>query len=89
MFMATQVPVTEESLEEMILAVEARQAAEEDDEEALLDELIREMADIRAEPMTGEAFIREDEFFCRACHLILHRARLADRTRLICEDCLD
>jgi formamidopyrimidine-DNA glycosylase len=86
--MATQVMLDEQSLEQLVEAVEARQAGEEDDEEAILDELIREMADIRAEPMTGEAFIREDEFFCRACGMILHRTRLADRTRLICEDCL-
>jgi formamidopyrimidine-DNA glycosylase len=85
--MATQVMLDEQSLEQLVEAVEARQAAEEDNEEAAFNELIMELADIRAEPFVDEEFMREDEFACRSCNMILHRSRLADRSRLICEDC--
>jgi hemerythrin len=84
---ASRVLLEEESLEQMALAIEARQAAEEEDEEADLDELIRELADIRVEPFVDEEFMREDEFACRSCGMILHRSLLANRRRLVCIDC--
>ncbi len=87
--MASQTVVAERSLEQLVLESEARQAAEEDDEEAVLDELIREFADIRAEPFVDEEFMREDEFACRSCRLILNRSLLADRSRFLCVDCIE
>jgi Domain of unknown function (DUF4193) len=70
----------------------------DDDEEALLDELIEAMvspdeAAIEAseaipkdiDPRSGRA----DEFTCRSCHLIVSRSCLADQERSICRDCTD
>jgi hypothetical protein len=86
--LSTQIFVEEQSLERLVEAVEARQAAEEDDDEAAFNELIKELADIRIEPFVDEEFMREDEFACRVCNMIMHRSRLADGGRFICEDCI-
>lgn len=73
------------------LNVEAKQALEHDradDEEAALDELIAELSTpVEEEALSLEEFVREDEFVCRFCHLVLHRSRLADRHRMICTGC--
>ena len=80
--------IEEESLERLVEAAEARQAAEEDDEEAALDELIKEFADIRPGVFVDEEYIRDDEFACRGCHMIRHRSRLADEGRFLCKECV-
>jgi hypothetical protein len=89
--MPTQLQVVEErSLEQIAEALERRQAREEreDDAEAAIDELIREMADIHASSHDDEEFIRGDEFSCQTCHLVLHRSLLGDPVDMVCEECI-
>jgi hypothetical protein len=60
---------------------------EEQGEEAL-DRLIEDIADRQPPERGREAYEpTEDEFACRACHLIFARSCLADRARTFCRDC--
>jgi Domain of unknown function (DUF4193) len=77
----------EESLEALIEGIRRREAEEEDDAEVALDDLIERMADIRAEPMGTEDLVREDEFVCRSCDMILNRSLLARREGTVCVEC--
>jgi hypothetical protein len=71
---------------------------DEDDEEALLDQVIEAMvspeeATIEASEASPKEIAprgsRDGEFTCRSCHLILSRSCLADAKRSICRDCTD
>jgi hypothetical protein len=85
--MEIEVLPDEESLEELAERIERAQALEEEDEKAILDELIEEIADIRAEPVGGEDLVREDEFVCRLCGMILNRSMQASWPTNACVDC--
>ena len=72
-------------------------SVDEDDEEALFDELIEAMvtpqeAAIEASEASPKHVAprssRSDEFTCRSCHLIMSRACLGDAERAICRDCV-
>src|SRR5258705_13877596 len=59
----------------------------EDDEqfeEGLLDEEVRTDADSDLEELE-----LDEQFVCEGCHETLDIERLADRDRLICDDCAD
>jgi hypothetical protein len=69
---------------------------EEDDEVALLEELIEVMvvpaeAAIEASEASPKDIAprrsRDDEFVCASCHLILSRSCLLDAERSLCRDC--
>lgn len=71
---------------------------DDEDEEALLDELIEAMvspeeAAIEASEAIPKDIVprsgRVDEFTCRSCHLIVSRSCLADQERSICRDCTE
>jgi Domain of unknown function (DUF4193) len=79
--------IVDESLEQLLEGIERREAAAEDDAEAALDELIDEMADIRAEPAGTEHMVRRDEFVCEVCNLILNRSQMAGRGYSVCVEC--
>jgi len=73
-------------------------STDDDDEEALLDELIEAMvspeeAVIEASEASPKEIAprssRDGEFTCRSCHLILSRSCLVDAERSICRDCTD
>lgn len=77
-----------ESLEHVEEEESDRPVGEEDGDDGL-DRLIDEMADrepLEREPEPERA--TGHEFTCRACHLILSRACLADETRMLCADCV-
>ncbi len=79
--------VEEQSLEQMKAAQERRQASEEDDAEADLDELIRGWADIKPERLRQGGPVRGDEFVCALCHLVMHRSLMGDADRELCVEC--
>jgi predicted SprT family Zn-dependent metalloprotease len=76
-----------ESLEALAEEIFRRDQSHDEDGEAELRELMRDFAHPEPEPPVHEEFVREDEFACRSCRMILHRTRLADRTRMICVEC--
>jgi hypothetical protein len=74
----------ESSLEELLAKREGRPAEEEDDDDSILN-LGREE---RLEPLAVKVVPPSDkEFVCRNCHLVKHRAQLADKNRMFCRDC--
>jgi hypothetical protein len=87
--MAAERIEVEQSLESLTEAIYRRDQNHDDPSQAELDELIRDLVYVAPEPLVDEEFVREDEFACRSCHLILHRTKLADRRRLLCSDCAD
>lgn len=63
---------------------------EEEEEwgDAALDRLIEAIADPQPqEPGQGPREPAENEFACRACHLIYSRSCLTDQARVLCRDC--
>jgi hypothetical protein len=79
--------------EDQLAAVEP---PDEDDAEALLDELIEAMVTPEEAAMeASEASPRDlaprsqrgNEFTCSSCHLIVSRSCLVDEERAICRDC--
>jgi hypothetical protein len=81
--------IVDESLERLLERIGHQDAEDEDDAEAALDELIDEMADIRAEPADAEGMVRSDEFVCEACNLILNRSQMATWEYSVCVECSD
>ncbi|MDP9341535.1 MAG: DUF4193 family protein [Actinomycetota bacterium] len=74
----------ESSLEELLAKREGTPAEEEEDDDSILA-LGREE---RLEPLAVKVVPPSDkEFVCRNCHLVKHRAQLADRDRMFCRDC--
>jgi len=74
----------ESSLEELLAKREARPAEEEEEDDSILT-LGREE---RLEPLAVKVVPPTDkEFVCRNCHLVKHRAQLADKVRMLCRDC--
>jgi len=74
----------ESSLEELLAKREARPAEEEEDDDSILA-LGREE---RLEPLAVKVVPPTDkEFVCSNCHLVKHRAQLADKARMLCRDC--
>jgi hypothetical protein len=74
----------ESSLEELLAKREARPAEEEEEDDSVLN-LGREE---RLEPLAVKVIPPSDkEFVCRNCHLVKHRAQLADKVRMLCRDC--
>ena len=62
--------------------------AHEEQGDAAIDRLIANIADRQRPERSPEPHgPTEDEFACRACHLIFSRSYLADRTRVFCGDC--
>jgi hypothetical protein len=73
----------ESSLEELLAKREGPAEEEEDDDSVLA--LGREE---RLEPLAVKVVPPSDkEFVCRNCHLVKHRAQLADKVRMFCRDC--
>ncbi len=83
----TEAVLQTRSLEQLMEARERKLAMDEEDGDALLDELISALAEVRLLSDGNEELIREDEFSCRACDLIVHRSRLFDGELMICRDC--
>jgi hypothetical protein len=55
---------------------------------AALERLIDEMADRQRVEAGLEPYeLAEDEFACRACHLVFSRSCLVDHARVLCKDC--
>jgi len=74
----------ESSLEELLAKREGRPAEEEEEDDSVLA-LGREE---RLEPLAVKVVPPSDkEFVCRNCHLVKHRAQLADKVRMFCRDC--
>jgi hypothetical protein len=74
----------ESSLEELLAKREARPAEEEEDDDSILA-MGREE---RLEPLAVKVVPPSDkEFVCSNCHLVKHRAQLADKARMLCRDC--
>ncbi len=74
----------ESSLEELLAKREARPAEEEEEDDSILA-LGREE---RLEPLAVKVIPPSDkEFVCKNCHLVKHRAQLADKSRMFCRDC--
>jgi Domain of unknown function (DUF4193) len=74
----------ESSLEELLAKREARPAEEEEDDDSILA-MGREE---RLEPLAVKVVPPTDkEFVCSNCHLVKHRAQLADKARMLCRDC--
>ena len=74
----------ESSLEELLAKREGRPAEEEEEDDSVLA-LGREE---RLEPLAVKVVPPSDkEFVCRNCHLVKHRAQLADKDRMLCRDC--
>jgi hypothetical protein len=80
--------IVEESLETMIERLERKQAEEERTAQNLFDELERQMASMPTDVYVDDEFIREDEFTCLGCNMILHRSRLKDPVRRLCKECV-
>jgi hypothetical protein len=74
----------------------------DDDAEAELIKLMDELAgqspigpyevwplgpSVRRSDGADDEFVREDEFTCRACHMVMHRSCLADPVALRCRTC--
>jgi hypothetical protein len=60
----------------------------EEQGDAALVRLIEEIADRQPpEPVPEPYAPSENEFTCRACHLIFARSCLTDRARMLCRDC--
>jgi hypothetical protein len=74
----------ESSLEELLAKREGRPAEEEDDDDSVLamgrEERLETLA-VKVVPPSDK------EFVCRNCHLVKHRAQLADKDRMLCRDC--
>ena len=80
-------PVVEESLETMIERIERQMIGEEQTELDVFEELERQMATVRVEAYVEDEFIREDEFTCLRCNMIVHRSRMADPVHRFCDEC--
>ena len=76
-----------ESLEALAEEIFRRGLEYDQDGEAELEQLISDFVRVGRGSIPDEEFVRQDEFACRSCRMILHRSRLADRGRLICVDC--
>jgi Domain of unknown function (DUF4193) len=77
-------PEVESSLEELLAKREPRPAEEEEEDDSMLA-LGREE---RLEPLAVKVVPPSDkEFVCNNCHLVKHRAQLADKARMLCRDC--
>jgi hypothetical protein len=85
--MATRVTAEDASLETLAWMARERDARDEEDPEAELEDLIRRFVNQRSEILWDEDGVREDEFECASCHLIAHRSRLARGRRNVCSDC--
>jgi Domain of unknown function (DUF4193) len=74
----------ESSLEELLAKREGRPAEEEDDDDSVLamgrEERLETLA-VKVVPPSDK------EFVCQNCHLVKHRAQLADKVRMLCRDC--
>jgi Domain of unknown function (DUF4193) len=81
--------IEERSLEQLVRRQERRQAREEDDAERDLAELIRDFTDLAGPSgaLDAEDLVREDEFACIRCHMVVHRSRRALRGAPVCLDC--
>jgi hypothetical protein len=56
--------------------------------DAALDRLVDVTGDRQSPGRDAESYgPRENEFTCRACHLIFARSCLTDRARMLCRDC--
>ena len=75
----------ESSLEELIAKKEDRKPAEEEDDD---DSVLAMGREERLETVAVKVIPPTDkEFVCRNCHLVKHRAQLADKDRMLCRDC--
>ncbi len=74
----------ESSLEELLAKREGRPAEEEEDDDSVLamgrEERLETLA-VKVVPPSDK------EFVCSNCHLVKHRAQLADKDRMLCRDC--
>jgi hypothetical protein len=84
---ATRMMAEDASLESLTWLARERDARDEEDPEAQLEELIKGFVDKRGELLPTEYGVRPDEFECASCHLIAHRSRLAGGRRKVCADC--
>jgi hypothetical protein len=81
---------------------EEEEEPEDEDVEASLDVILKERLVVEDEPEDDEATDQEDrtegnervlpkqpdEFVCRSCFLVKHPSQLADKTKMLCRDCV-
>jgi Domain of unknown function (DUF4193) len=74
----------ETSLQELLEKREGGAAEEEDD-----DPIVGSTREERLEPLAVKVIPPTDkEFVCSSCHLVKHRSQIADRSRMLCRDCV-
>ncbi|MGC8472643.1 MAG: DUF4193 family protein [Acidimicrobiales bacterium] len=94
----------ERSTEEVEVEDEDEDEIDEEDVEASLDVILKERlvvvddepdddeegTDVDDRTETGERVLpkQPDEFVCRSCFLVKHPSQLADKTRMLCRDCV-
>ena len=94
----------ERSTEEAEVEDEDEDEIDEEDVEASLDVILKERlvvvddepdddeegTDVDDRTETGERVLpkQPDEFVCRSCFLVKHPSQLADKTRMLCRDCV-
>jgi hypothetical protein len=73
-----------ESIQDILVKQEAREEAEEEEDDSVLN-LTREE---RLEPLAVKVVPPQaSEFICKNCYLVKHRSQLKDKAKMLCRDC--
>lgn len=70
-----------ESIEDLLVKKEAREAEEDDSVLGLSREERLEPLAVKVVPP------QPTEFICKKCYLVKHRSQLKDKSRMLCRDC--